>query len=304
MGVNGRAGVAVLLVIVFLGSMWLQGNLQDFWRPCPKEHTQIQTPGGLNTSDDGSGEEAIDDLFLRECPGQDFQVSQLVSHLRAALDPGTDVLMQPYLSSWDELIKFLNALGPMVGLISQEIKDKTGLIRELAQQDMESRGGCDQGARCLGSGAPTRGLQTDEGSYHSVRSMITAELQSGLVDFHQLTSSGCRTLLRLHRALLWLRLFLQKLGESPPPGGRARSPSDLCREAYQESLSRHHTWLVRRAVELAFIAIPDRTYFFRLVCVQNQQGATLVLNKVVRAITEVYARTEVALEEHGMLDLP
>lgn len=42
---------------------------------------------------------------LEECPGQTFQVSLLLSHLLAAPAYTSDVLLQPYLSSWDELVK-------------------------------------------------------------------------------------------------------------------------------------------------------------------------------------------------------
>lgn len=42
---------------------------------------------------------------LKECPGQNFQASMLLSHLLASPAYTSDVLMQPYLSSWDELVK-------------------------------------------------------------------------------------------------------------------------------------------------------------------------------------------------------
>lgn len=51
--------------------------------------------------------------------------------------------------------------------------------------------------------------------------------------------------------------------------------------------------------------MPERGLFYSLVCVMNQEMATRMgLNRVVRAIGEVYDRTQGALEEHGMLDLP
>lgn len=205
--------------------------------------------------------------------------------------------------------RFLDALGPMVGLISKEIQTKTTIIRELAllsEKSPEAELASDEHLTGLSSQAATETeLEASNHSraYHSVQSMIRSELNRGLVDFQHLTDSGCRTLLRLHRALLWLMLFLEKLAETPE-SGRLRSPSDLCRESYQNSLSKHHTWFVRRAAELAFIAMPERGFFFRLVCVENQQELSMVLTKVVRAIDEVYNRTQGALEENGMLDLP
>lgn len=204
----------------------------------------------------------------------------------------------------------MDALGPMVGLISKEIQTKTSLIRQLAllagKNPEEELHPSDLSKNSLKTRAGTENsllVQQHTNAYHSVRSMIQAELDQGVVDFHQQTNSGCRTLLRLHRALLWLKLFLHKLAESPETG-RLRSPSDLCREAYQNTLSKHHTWFVRRAAELAFIALPERKFFFRLVCVHNQEELSRVLGRVVQALGEVYDRTQNALEENAMLDLP
>lgn len=205
--------------------------------------------------------------------------------------------------------RFMDALGPMVGLISKEIQTKTSLIRQLAllaeknpEEELHLSDLSKNSNTRTGTENNLSSLQHTN-AYRSVRSMIQAELQQELVDFHQQTNSGCRTLLRLHRALLWLKLFLHKLSEIPETG-RLRSPSDLCREAYQGTLSKHHTWFVRRAAELAFIALPERNFFFRLVCVHNQEELSRVLSRVVQAIGEVYDRTQNALMENSMLDLP
>ncbi|KAI4874980.1 hypothetical protein NFI96_026516 [Prochilodus magdalenae] len=240
---------------------------------------------------------------LGMCPGQKFQVSVLLMHLQAAPVSTDDVLLKPYLASWDELIKFMDTLGPMVGLISQEIKSKTSIIRELAQKEEDELKRQAQEMELMAEAErASNGALT--GAYTSVRSMIKEELARGLVDFTKYTSSGCRTLLRLHRALLWLQLFLHSLAEKDSEAGRARSPSELCRDAYRITLAQHHTWWVRKAAELAFTAMPDRAFFYRLVCVDTQVEAATILNRVVRAIKKVYKRTQAALEEHSMLELP
>ncbi|TRZ04389.1 hypothetical protein DNTS_017701 [Danionella cerebrum] len=247
-------------------------------------------------------EDNSSDVPLSVCPGQRFQIVYLKSHLQDSLFSGNDLLLNPYLASWDELIKFLEALGPIVGIISQEIVSKTAIIRDLAEKaDTEAKKKWTQRTEL------TNGSKVDQmlpNGYSSIRSMIIWELEKGVVDFQKQTGSGCRTLLRLHRALLWLHNFLQELGREEDVKGNLRKPSDLCRETYQRTLARHHSWLVRRAAELAFLAIPERPYFYKLVCVKTQAEMSVVLNKVVRAIELVYVRTETALQEHGMLDLP
>lgn len=308
MGVKSKAAAAILVLLLFLGSLWLQGGLDYHWDSCLKGYNQVNKLHQLSNS---SGADAAEGPHVLEgCPGQTFQVSLLLSHLLAAPAYSSDVLLQPYLSSWDELVKFMESLGPMVGLISKEIETKTSVIRQLAllaEENPEAELGPD--LQSINSGNTEVGTKNNvealghAGAYHSVRSMIWVELNRGLVDFHHQTDSGCRTLLRLHRALLWLKLFLEKLAETPV-AGRLRSPSELCREAYQSTLANYHTWFVRRAAELAFIAMPERGFFFRLVCVQNQDELSILLTRVVQAIEEVYDRTQKALEENGMLDLP
>ncbi|XP_026105642.1 ceramide-1-phosphate transfer protein-like [Carassius auratus] len=313
MGVKCRACVAIVFILLLLGSMWLHGNLEDHWNSCPKV-SSVKNKGlsliRVNSSDD-------DVAPLRVCPGNSFQVANLLAHLQAAPLSTNDVLLKPYLASWDELIKFLEALGPMVGLISQEIESKTAIIRDLtqnaekeAEKKMKDRKRMpEQSDRVLmkshnGSLNYSKMNHRLSFGYTSVRSMIKWELENGLVDFHKQTNSGCRTLLRLHRALLWLQNFLQELGKDASEGEHLRSPSDLCKETYQRTLAHHHTWWVRKGAELAFLAMPERPYFYQLVCVETQSEAAVVLNRVVRAIGEVYERNEVALQEHGMLDLP
>ncbi|KAM9332013.1 glycolipid transfer protein domain-containing protein 2 [Pholidichthys leucotaenia] len=306
MGVKSKAAAAILVLLLFLGSLWLHGGLDYHWDSCLKGYNQLNKVHQLSNSSGDEGAEAP----LKQCLGQTFQVSLLLTHLQTAPASTSDVLLQPYLSSWDELVKFMDSLGSMVGLISKEIETKTTIIRQLAlfaDKGPEAELGPEANTiKSVHSGAgPIGKLEASQhaGAYHSVRSMISMELDQGLVDFQQQTDSGCRTLLRLHRALLWLQLFLEKLAETPETG-RLRSPSDLCREAYQSTLANHHTWFVRRAAELAFIALPDRGFFYRLVCVQDQDGLSKVLTRVVLAIGEVYDRTQKALDENDMLDLP
>ncbi|XP_056140330.1 ceramide-1-phosphate transfer protein-like [Lampris incognitus] len=306
--------MAKIKTILILNKLLQEYNMEDkggldyHWDSCLKSYNQINKFNHLPNS--SVAERTEGSVGLEECPGQTFQSSLLLSHLLAASSHQSDVLLQPYLASWDELVKFMEALGPMVGLISKEIETKTSIIRQLAllaDESPEAEVGSDKSLIDYVT-TEVGVLDKPESShhastYHSVRSMIHAELNQGLVKFHHQTDSGCRTLLRLHRALLWLKLFLEKLAETPETG-HLRSPSELCREAYQGTLAHHHTWFVRRAAELAFIVMPERAFFFRLVCMQNQEELSVLLTRVVQALGEVYDRTQWALEENGMLDLP
>uniref|UniRef100_A0AAY4BPW2 Glycolipid transfer protein domain-containing protein n=1 Tax=Denticeps clupeoides TaxID=299321 RepID=A0AAY4BPW2_9TELE len=207
-------------------------------------------------------------------------VSRLLFHLSSALGPGSDILLDPYLSGWEELIRFMESLGPLVSLFSYKVQEKIVLLRQIQAEDAENA------------------------AYSSLHSMMEAELLRGVVSFDRHAPSGCRTLLRLHRSLRWLQLLLEKLAAGPDADGRLATPGEMCREAYREVLAPHHPWLLRRAAEAAFSAMPQRAVLLRLVCVERQEEAAPVLERLIGAIGEVHSRTHNALQDRGMLDLP
>lgn len=44
-------------------------------------------------------------VIIPDCPEQHFQVSHLLLYLDSALGPTSDVLLEPYLLCWEELLK-------------------------------------------------------------------------------------------------------------------------------------------------------------------------------------------------------
>ncbi|KAM6894632.1 ceramide-1-phosphate transfer protein [Lycodopsis pacificus] len=282
---------AMLALLLFISSLWLpQGGVGDCggsWQPCLKFYRQ--TP--LLVPEEGAEAPPL----IPECPGQSFQAGRLLRYLKSSLENADDVLLEPYLQSWDQLLNFMESLGTMVGFFSHKVKEKVALIRELSlKRSLEAHGK---------RGPPdSSGLQI--GASRSVRSMVEAELKDGAVDFSRRTDSGCRTLLRLHRSLLWLKLMLEGLAEGPDADGRYRTPAELSRAAYMVALAPHHPWVLRQAAEFVFLALPDRRYFLQLVCVRSQREATPVLHAIINALALVHAQTQRILAEHDMLELP
>ncbi|KAM9425629.1 uncharacterized protein KZ484_011473 [Pholidichthys leucotaenia] len=239
--------------------------------------------------------------LIKECPGQSFQVLHLLQHLKSSLAQENDILLEPYLQSWDQLLNFMDALGPMVSFFSQKVREKVLLIRKLSLKHH---------TKAHGKPGDPSGLQTPAafglktGVYRSVRSMVEAELKAGMVNFSRQTNSGCRTLLRLHRSQLWLKLMLQGLADGPDTDGQYKTPGELSRDAYKVALAPHHPWVLRQAAEFVFLALPDRKFFLQLVCVQSQEEAVPVLKVVISALTAVHQRNQQILDQHSMLDLP
>ncbi|XP_041842197.1 ceramide-1-phosphate transfer protein [Melanotaenia boesemani] len=292
-----------LSLLLFISSFWLpQGGGRDCgssWQPCLTFYSQ--TPGPLPAPKEWAGLDVAPPL-IKECPGQSFQARHLLRHLKSSLaDNEDDILLESYLQSWDQLLNFMESLGTIVSFFSQKVKEKISLIRELSLK--HSLEASRKPADSAGPQIPAAfGLQT--GAYRSVQSMVEAELKAGVVNFLHRTDSGCRTLLRLHRSLLWLKLMLEGLSEGPDADGRYKTPGELSRDAYQVALAPHHPWFLRQAAEFVFLALPDRKYFLQLVCVQKQQEATPVLRIIIHALMLVHERTQRILAEHDMLELP
>ncbi|CAJ1048324.1 ceramide-1-phosphate transfer protein [Xyrichtys novacula] len=286
---------AILALLLFLSSFWLpQSGVRDcdsIWQPCLSFYTPKPEPPLFSGEWAELGKAPP---IIKECPGQLFQVRSLLQFLKSSLEEDDDVLLEPYLQSWDQLLHFMESLGTMVGFFSQKVREKVVLIRELSLK----RSAEDHGKR----GPAPSGLKL--GAYRSVRSMVEAELNQGVVNFSWRTDSGCRTLLRLHRSLLWLRLMLEGLAEGPDADGRYKTPGELSRDAYKVALAPHHPWMLRKAAEFVFLALPDRQYFLQLVCVQNQREATPILRIIIHALKLVHAQTQRILAEHDMLELP
>lgn len=147
-------------------------------------------------------------------------------------------------------------------------------------------------------------LEGENGSqYATVQSMVTYELGNELVDLNQRGNhpeSGCRTLLRLHRALRWLELFLERLRTS----SEESKTSVMCAEAYNESLAQHHPWVVRKAAGLSFHVLPGRPAFFEVMNVGPPEQVVAVLGEALPLISEVYQITETLYAHHNLLELP
>ncbi|GAA6225441.1 ceramide-1-phosphate transfer protein-like isoform X1 [Lates japonicus] len=295
---------AMLALLLFVSSFWLpQGGVRDCgsaWQPCLSFYHQTLEPPLIPAEwvePDGPLP------LMKECPGQSFQAWRLLLYLKSSLSDDDDILLEPYLQSWDQLLNFMESLGTMVSFFSQKVKEKVVLIRKLSfKHSAEVHGERGPADHSRLQTPASFGLR--DGVYRSVRSMVEAELKASMVNFSWRTDSGCRTLLRLHRSLLWLKLMLEGLAEGPDSDGRYKTPGELSRDAYTVALAPHHHWVLRQAAELVFLALPDRQYFLQLVCVQNQREATPVLRVLIHALTLVHTRTQRILAEHDMLELP
>ncbi|XP_078186174.1 ceramide-1-phosphate transfer protein isoform X2 [Callithrix jacchus] len=218
-----------------------------------------------------------------------FNLKVVLVSFKQCLNEKEEVLLDPYIASWKGLVRcvrrtcslraltcrvpyvvsasrwlppallpvcgcvFLNSLGAIFSFISKDVVSKLQIMERL-------RGG------------------PQHEHYYTLQAMVAHELGSQLVDLERRShhpESGCRTLLRLHRALHWLQLFLESLRTSPED---ART-SVLCTDSYNASLAAYHPWIVRRAVTVAFCALPTRKVFLEAMNVGPPEQAVQMLGE-------------------------
>ncbi|XP_007943595.1 ceramide-1-phosphate transfer protein [Orycteropus afer afer] len=208
----------------------------------------------------------------------DFNLKVVMVSFKQCLNEKEEILMDHYLSGWRGLVKFLNSLGTIFTFISKDVVAKLQIMEQLRSSP--------QGEH-----------------YVSLQSMVTYEVSHQLVDLQRRAhhpDSGCRTVLRLHRALHWLQLFLEGLRASPED---ART-STLCTDSYNASLATHHPWVVRQAVTVAFCALPTRKVFLEAMKVGPPEQAVVMLSEALPFLERVYDITQKLYAEHMLLDLP
>ncbi|KAM8864028.1 ceramide-1-phosphate transfer protein isoform 1-T2 [Spinachia spinachia] len=209
---------------------------------------------------------------------QEFSLQEVLDTFKLCLSDNKEIYLEHYVAGWRGLVKLLNSLGSVFGFISNDAVNKIHILVSHLKGENGSR-------------------------YATVQSMVEYELENDLVDLSKRGSrpqSGCRTLLRLHRALRWLELFLERLRTS----GDDSKTSAMCSEAYNESLSQHHPWVIRKAAGVAFCVIPGRPAFFQVMNVGPPEQVVAKLGEALPLISEVYQITEELYTRHNLMDLP
>lgn len=209
---------------------------------------------------------------------ESFSLQNVLDTFKSSLNENKEVYIQHYIAGWKELVSFMNSLGTVFSFISKDAVNKIQILENLQASEKSSH-------------------------YLTVQSMVKYELDNELVDLTKRSShpeSGCRTLLRLHRALLWLELFLERLRTSTEES----KTSVMCSEAYNESLAQHHAWIIRKAAGMAFCALPGRDSFFEVMNAGSHQEVVTLLGEALPLVSEVYQITEDLYAKNNLLELP
>ncbi|KAI4465021.1 glycolipid transfer protein-related [Holotrichia oblita] len=187
-----------------------------------------------------------------------------------------DIHLENYLNSYEELNKFFNLMGAVFGFVSKDLKSKIDTLVDLQKQN--------------------------ESNFKTVKKMMEYEKHNNLLHKNGYTS-GSRTLLRLHRALDFIRLFLKSVGELK----NEDSTASVCRQAYDNTLAKHHPFLIRKGAQVAMYTMPTRQDLLRKVCGNDDehiQNTINILPKTLEVSAVVHQRIENLYTLHSLHNLP
>ena len=143
--------------------------------------------------------------------------------------------------------------------------------------------------------------------YATLQKMIDYERTNNLLEKDlEERPSGARTLLRLHRALEFVSLFMMEVGRLDDDKGT----SDVARTCYKKTLAKYHPWMIRKAASLAMYTMPyryqlvERAYCGDIPDTETRLSITDNMNRLALIADEVFNATQKLYEDHNLLELP
>uniref|UniRef100_A0AC34QIS2 Glycolipid transfer protein domain-containing protein n=2 Tax=Panagrolaimus sp. JU765 TaxID=591449 RepID=A0AC34QIS2_9BILA len=204
-----------------------------------------------------------------------FDVDAVILHFQECLtNEGEDVDLIRYVQAYEELSRLFDILGMIFSFVESDVKDKREILKKLHNDDVAN--------------------------YSTVRSMINHEMDTE----GKPKNIGARTLLRLHRALEFIVLFVQEIHLSTPES----NISHLFKDAYDKTLAQHHGWFVRKTVGLAAHAVPNRDFLVKTIFGHGHEPTHEeiedVATRFIDTVQSVYDRIQVIYKERDLLNLP
>lgn len=192
-------------------------------------------------------------------------------------------------------------MGSVFSFVSSDLKQKIDILIDLKNKDTQN--------------------------YTTVKSMIEYEKENKLLEKGDFVN-GARTLLRLHRGLDFIRVFLLQLGDLTD----LDKTGSCCQDAYNKTLAKHHPWVIRKAAIVAMYTMPTKETLFKKVkwinriilglqnrwyleyvislafdsqvCGENVQRNIDVLPKMLEVTADVFNRTDRIYETYQLHALP
>ncbi|KAK6176466.1 hypothetical protein SNE40_014750 [Patella caerulea] len=205
----------------------------------------------------------------------DFNLERLLQLFRACKDADGEISIDRYNDAYDELCKLFYLLGKVFSFVASDVEEKVNILRDYRKLPNESQ------------------------HYQSIQSMIKYEVEHKTTN-NKKKASGCRTLLRLHRALEFTYEFMMELGKAESSSKMSTAAS----EAYGRSLAKFHPFLIRQAVYLAVHTLPHRDQLMKNMKIEDVEKGKELLEQIVTEQKMIYEITQDLYAKNNLLDLP
>uniref|UniRef100_A0A146KJJ9 Glycolipid transfer protein domain-containing protein 1 n=1 Tax=Lygus hesperus TaxID=30085 RepID=A0A146KJJ9_LYGHE len=202
-----------------------------------------------------------------------FDIPAVHLQLKNCLLDNGDIHLDSYLKVYKELVKFCNLLGNVFKFVKDEIESKSEILHQLKSQHAEE--------------------------FQTLKGMVKYEMESGKLNKKNYTS-GCRTLLRLHWGLDFIRTFLKRVHAMDLED----KTSTVGREVYHTTLGSRHAWYIRYGASAAMYLLPSKRILIDMIC-GGQLDSAIVdeMPHMLQTADEVYNRTEIVYEMNNLLKL-
>ncbi|KAK6642814.1 hypothetical protein RUM43_004316 [Polyplax serrata] len=223
---------------------------------------------------------------LDEKEEKDFDFVDFCKYMKSCITENCsdveDVDLKTYLLAYEQLYNFFLLLGRAFQFVASDVKSKIRILDKLCNEELE------QSQKIT--------------NFLTVKSMVNYERDSGLLKNSKYVS-GCRTLLRLHRGLDFIRKFLEEIYNSE----NGAKLGGVARQTYDKTLAEYHTWIVRNAARVAMQFLPTREELLNKVSKNDEGTLKQMLEMFPEAFENMntaYNRIHEIYTTNNILDLP
>ena len=172
--------------------------------------------------------------------------------------------------------RFFTLLGTVFGFVLKDVKDKIGILEHYLQN------------------------KENKQFYSTIQSMIQYETSENKTIVKAYPPSGARTLLRLHRALAFIIAFLQNLIKLE----KDTKLANIAWECYNNTLSKHHTWIIRKGVGIAVYTLPTRDQLLAQMGQENNKEIKELVQDIINKLQHIYDTVETLYTKYDLHNLP
>lgn len=205
-----------------------------------------------------------------------FDLTLVLTQLTTCYEKTKQLDMDSYILAYAEFNKFFSLLGTVFGFVASDVSSKLDILQNFRNGNNSHQ-------------------------FESIEQMIIYEKNEKLLKSSKYVSAS-RTLLRLHRAMEFIFLFLEEVIQFKMNDNLTKA----CQNAYNATLAQHHPWIIQKAAIMAMYALPNKDGLLVRIKLPHEPEELYseLLSKTVVAMKEVFFRTQKFYEDHDLLRLP